>query len=107
MRETGKTAIILALGVLLAACDDGKPAAPAAGPAADGKAIADYAARRAGCNHWGGEEGYDAARRAEIAKAAAALRCDRIDTDEAALLKRYSTQPERLQQIRAAKDKLL
>ena len=101
---------IIALGFLLgslAACDDGKPVAPK--PAADTSArdIADYAARRAGCNHWGGEEGYDAARRAEIAKAATALRCGQIDADESALLKRYGGRPELLQRIRAAHDKLL
>jgi len=99
----------MALGVALAGCDDGKPAAPPAKPAADTSArdIAEYAARRAGCNHWGGEEGTDAARRAEINRNMAALRCGQIDQDEAALLQRYGGQPQQLQQIRAAHDKLL
>jgi len=99
----------MALGVALAGCDDGKPAAPPAKPAADTSArdIAEYAARRAGCNHWGGEDGTDAARRAEINRNMAALRCGQIDQDEAALLQRYGGQPQQLQQIRAAHDKLL
>ena len=101
----------MALGLALAGCDDGKPAAPPAKPAgAAAKSFADitaYAARRAGCNHWGGEEGTDAARRAEINRNMAALRCGQIDQDEAALLKRYSGNPQTLQQIRAAHDRLL
>jgi hypothetical protein len=101
---------ILLLGGALAGCDarkppaDSKPSAAAANPAQD---ITGYAARRAGCNHWGGEEGTDAARRAEINRAMTALKCDRIDQDEAGLLKRYSDQPQQLQHIRAAHDKLL
>lgn len=110
MKKPGKWIVIVALGVALAGCD-GKPAAPPAKPAASAAKpssdIADYAARRAGCNHWGGEEGTDAARRAEINRAMAALKCGQIDQDEAALLQRYGGQPQQLQQIRAAHDRLL
>jgi len=110
MNEAGGwKVIVMALGLALAGCDDGKPAAPAPKPVADTSArdLTDYAARRAGCNHWGGEEGTDAARRAEINRNMAALKCGQIDQDEAALLKRYSSNPQTLQQIRAAHDKLL
>jgi len=34
--------------------------------------------RRAGCNHWGGEEAYDAERAQQIAQAIRGLRCDRL-----------------------------
>lgn len=69
--------------------------------------IATYADRRKQCNHWGGEEGYDKARAAEINRAAAKLGCDTLDTDEKRLLRRYRSSPGLLQQIRAARDALL
>lgn len=46
--------------------------------------------RRAGCNHWGGEEGYDAERAAQIAEAARELRCRQIEADERRLKRRYA-----------------
>jgi hypothetical protein len=42
------------------------------------------------CNHWGGEEPYDDARRAEIAKAMDALECNALSRDEAVLRQRYA-----------------
>ena len=81
----------------LAACSEGNPPADVAG----------YVMRRAACNHWAGEEGYDAARRAQINREATALRCNEIDRDEAALMKRYGDRPNILRQIRAAKAALL
>ena len=41
------------------------------------------------CNHLGGEEGYDADRVKEITAAATKLRCNQIEQDEAALVKKY------------------
>jgi hypothetical protein len=81
----------------LAACSEANPPADVAG----------YVMRRAGCNHWAGEEGYDAARRAEINREEAALRCSQIDGDEAALTKRYGGRPQILRQIRAARQAML
>ncbi|MFJ7440143.1 hypothetical protein ACIQW5_21040 [Methylorubrum thiocyanatum] len=52
-----------------------------------------YVARRKGCNHWGGEEAYDAARRRDIAAALKSLRCEAIDVDEARLRRRYGKEP--------------
>lgn len=49
-----------------------------------------FVVRRAGCNHWGGEEGYDAERTAQIAEAARKLRCRWIDLDERRLKRRYA-----------------
>jgi len=69
--------------------------------------IAAYADRRKQCNHWGGEEGYDKARAAQINKAAAKLGCNTLDADEKRLLRRYRSSPPLLQTIRAARDALL
>ncbi|WP_051971299.1 hypothetical protein [Massilia sp. 9096] len=41
------------------------------------------------CNHWRGEEGYDADRKKEIREALRDLKCDRLDRDEAVVRKRY------------------
>ena len=69
--------------------------------------IATYAERRKGCNHFGGEEPYDKARREEINRAVEKLNCRAIDSDEKALLRRYRHAPAQLKQISAAKDALL
>lgn len=66
--------------------------------------VARYIDRREGCNHWAGEEGYDAARRAEIDKAIADLRCTALDRDERALRRRYRNNPEALRRIEKARD---
>jgi hypothetical protein len=42
------------------------------------------------CNHWGGEEPYDAARKAEIETAMTRLDCNNLSRDEAALRRRYA-----------------
>lgn len=52
--------------------------------------VREFLVRRAGCNHWGGEEGYDAERAAQIAEAARKLRCNWIDLDERRLKRRYA-----------------
>lgn len=46
--------------------------------------------RRMECEHWMGEEPYDAERRAEIEDAISDLRCARLGRDEARLRKRYA-----------------
>jgi hypothetical protein len=51
--------------------------------------VAAFVERRADCNHWTGEEPYDAERRAEIERAIRSLRCARIEEDEARMRKRY------------------
>ena len=65
--------------------------------------VARYVDRREGCNHWAGEEGYDAARRAEINKVIADLRCTALDRDERVLRHRYRHNPAALRQIRKAR----
>lgn len=69
--------------------------------------IAAYTQRREACNHWGGEEPYDKARRAEINRAVAKLNCEALDADEKTLLRRYRSTPAWLNRIHAAKDALL
>jgi len=46
--------------------------------------------RIAYCDHWSGEEGYDAARAKEIERAIKKYDCNTIDHDEARLRKRYA-----------------
>lgn len=53
-------------------------------------AVRAFLVRRAGCNHWGGEEGYDAERAAQIADAARKLRCRQIESDEKRIKRQYA-----------------
>ena len=76
------------------------PRAPARQPA-PARAFID---RRTGCNHWAGEEPYDAPRRKEIEAALKDLRCDRLDADEAALLRRYRGDPDLAALLDAVRD---
>ncbi|HEY9218228.1 MAG TPA: hypothetical protein VIO94_09270 [Phenylobacterium sp.] len=59
--------------------------------------VRSFVARRADCDHWTGEEPYDAERRAEIEAAIADLRCARIEQDEAVLRAHYRERPDILQ----------
>jgi len=49
-----------------------------------------FLVRRAGCNHWGGEEGYDAERAKQIADAVRELRCNRLEADERRIKRQYA-----------------
>lgn len=49
--------------------------------------------RRIDCDHWTGEEAYDAARGRQIERAISDLRCARIEEDEARLRARYRADP--------------
>lgn len=53
------------------------------------KAVVDLIERIEGCNHWGGEEPYDAERREQIRRAVVELRCGALEADEAKLLKQF------------------
>ena len=64
--------------------------------------VFDYAGRWAGCAHWGGEEPYDAGRRAEIARAVTELRCAALEADGAALRRTYAGNPRLLALITRA-----
>ncbi len=54
------------------------------------KDAAAFIARRTMCSHWAGEEPYDEARARALAAMARRDRCDRIEADEKALLRRYA-----------------
>ena len=88
------------LALLLTA--QGEEAALRARVAAQPAAVSRYVERRAMCNHWSGEEPYDADRRRQIARAVRALRCARIDRDEALLRRRYAARPATIAVIDAA-----
>jgi hypothetical protein len=61
--------------------------------------VVDLVERYGGCNHWGGEEGYDAERRKEIEAGVKALGCDRIEDDQRKLQKKYRGEPAILRTI--------
>lgn len=54
------------------------------------RAVRAFLVRSAGCNHWAGEEGYDAERAAQIAEAARKLRCRQIEADEKRIKRQYA-----------------
>jgi hypothetical protein len=87
---------LLAILVLMAAgCDASPPSVQ--------QDVRDFLKRRQDCQHWAGEEGYDAARRAEINAAYAKLRCAALDADEDALKRRYNGNPALVRALDAAK----
>ena len=48
-----------------------------------------YAARLEQCEHWAGEEAYDAGRGRQIARAQTRLRCDKLERDRGRLVRRF------------------
>lgn len=70
------------------------------------KDVARYVERRAGCNHWLGEEPYDKPRAAEINRVVRQLRCERLDRDEMALRARYGAKPDLLKLIDLSREML-
>lgn len=62
--------------------------------------VLDFVGRSTMCTHWGGEEGYDAERRAQIDAAVTELRCDALATDGARLTQAYADNPASLALIR-------
>lgn len=84
---------MLALAVLLLA-QQGDEAALRARVDAQPPAIREFIVRRANCNHWGGEEPYDAGRRREIARAVRDLGCATIRGEEIFLRRYFANQPE-------------
>ncbi len=60
--------------------------------------------RLVGCNHWSGEEPYDADRKREISSAMADLQCAKLAKDEAAALKRYANKPSAIKALQQARE---
>ena len=68
--------------------------------------VALFIERRAGCNHFLGEERYDRHRRAQIEKALRELKCGRIARDERALRRTYRQEASVLQLLTDTADLL-
>jgi hypothetical protein len=64
--------------------------------------VAAYMERYMICWHLGGEEGYDAARKAELARAAVEYRCATLPADQAALRRAYADMPAAIAALDAA-----
>ena len=90
---SSSTADALALAALLFA-QQGDEAALRARVAAQPPAIQSFIARRANCNHWGGEEPYDEPRRREIERAVRDLGCATLRGEEIFLRRYFANRPE-------------
>ncbi len=66
--------------------------------------VAKFIERRAGCNHFLGEEPYDRERAAELARAIRELRCGRIERDERRLARGYRGRPDILRLLKETED---
>jgi hypothetical protein len=90
MRRVAALAFLIAAG-----CDSAPPAVQ--------QDVRDFLSRRAQCLHWTGEEGYDAARRAQINANYEKLRCAALDADEVELKRRYGSNPALLKVLGEAR----
>ena len=90
----GNTARAADLDTLLARFQSARQQAP--------DEVAAYMERHMICWHVGGEEGYDAARKAEIARATVQYRCAALQADQAALRRAYADMPAALAALDAA-----
>ena len=68
--------------------------------------VATFIERRASCNHFAGEEPYDAERAAYLRKTLRELKCGRISRDERSLARAYRDRPEILQLLKDTEDLL-
>jgi hypothetical protein len=68
------------------------------------KDVSDLIDRLVGCNHWSGEEPYDAGRKKEISAAMADLKCARLAKDEAAARKHYANKPGTIKALQQARE---
>lgn len=66
--------------------------------------VATFIERRAGCNHFYGEEPYDHQRAEEIKRALRELRCASVDSDERDLRRKHRRQPVILQLLSDTRD---
>jgi len=60
--------------------------------------------RQRNCNHWAGEEPYDADRRRQIESALKELHCERLDREARSLRHRYLRSPMILKALRDNRD---
>ncbi|HEX8481311.1 MAG TPA: hypothetical protein VF650_05375 [Allosphingosinicella sp.] len=66
--------------------------------------VAAFIERRAGCNHFLGEEPYDADRAAELKRTIRELRCNRIERDQRRLEHTYRGRTDILQLLKETED---
>jgi hypothetical protein len=92
--------MLLALSVVAFAAEDKLATLKAGQPTP----VIDLVDRIVDCNHWSGEEPYNAERREEIRKAITELRCDSLKTDEEALLRKFKDDENVRKAIDAAKN---
>jgi hypothetical protein len=92
---------LINLTVLAAASLFGEPELDAALRKAPSP-VRSFVERLVSCEHWAGEEPYDADRRREIERALRIDRCDRIDIEGREFRRRYARRPEILRLFDAA-----
>lgn len=68
------------------------------------KDVAALIERVVGCNHWSGEEPFDAERRSEISAALIDMRCSELAVDERRAIKKYARNPKVLNALKEAKE---
>jgi hypothetical protein len=93
---------LLALAAMQPA--DAEPEALRARVARQPEVVREFVARRAGCNHWAGEEPYDNERRARIARALGELRCGTIAGEEIFLRRHFASRPDTLALLEETRD---
>jgi hypothetical protein len=102
----GLTALLLATVIAGAASADQTDADLCRLERSTPRDAVDLMQRWAGCAHWVGEEAYDVDRARQIRRAVQALRCDRLDRDEAALRRKYAGRTAVLAALDTGKDQI-
>ena len=69
------------------------------------KDVAALIQRMVECNHWAGEEPYEATRRHEIELALRRLQCDKLDADQKAIRSKYPDNEEIGRRLDAARER--
>jgi hypothetical protein len=67
-------------------------------------AVQEFVQRRAWCNHWSGEEGYDDSRRAQIERALGELRCGTVRGEELFLARHFAARPDIVALLRESRE---
>ena len=95
----------VAFALLLSAASVGLAADDFLSSLKDGQppAVVELIDRIVACNHWKGEDPYDAERSEEIRRAVTRFRCDSLEADEAALLRQLNGDEKARKVIDAAK----
>jgi hypothetical protein len=95
---------VLPVLVLLLSPEDGAWQALRTRVESSPRKVAAFIERRAGCNHFLGEEPYDPERAAELERAIRELRCSRVERDGRRLERTYRDRPEILRLLKDTED---